>query len=256
MSDSNAEWWQAMFDPDWIKVYAYKNRDVRKEVSGLVQLLGLPLESKILDVACGDGRISLALARQGYRVTGLDCSGSLLDKARKKASRARLDIQWVQRDMREIEETEQYAAAVNVFTSFGYFLNEDDDLKALRSIHNALKKDGKFVTDLENLFFITRAAQICGGEPLYRPLDNYQGWVEEITTFDPVTQRVNMSLKIWFPQKGVQKCGTASYRSYSLVEMQKLLAASGFQIIDVYGDFKLSPYDLESERMILLCTKR
>ncbi len=255
VSKTNPEWWQEMFDTDWIKIFAYKNRDTRREVDGLVKLLGLPPRSKILDVCCGDGRVSLALARQGYHVTGLDYSQSLLEQARKRALKAGVDTQWVQKDMREIDIIGRYDAAINIFTSFGYFLSEEDDLRALQSIHKSLKKEGKLILDLENLFFISRAAQICGGEPMYRPLSRYQGWVEEVTLFDPSTQRVTMNLKIWFPEKGLQKAGTASYRSYSKIEMQRLLAQAGFQIQNVYGDFRLSPYELDSERMILLCTK-
>lgn len=255
VSRTGPEWWQEMFDIDWIKIYAYKNRDTRREVDGLTKLLGLPPKSTILDVGCGDGRVSLALARHGYQVTGLDCAQPLLDKARKRASQAGLDVQWILRDMREIDVIEHYDAAINIFTSFGYFLDDKDDIKALRSIHKALKKGGKLVLDLENLFFIARAAQICGGEPMYRPLDSYRGWVEEVTNFDPLTQRVIMNLKIWFPKKGTQKSGAASYRSYSRIEMEKLLAEAGFQILSAYGDFRLSPYELDSERMILLCIK-
>jgi ubiquinone/menaquinone biosynthesis C-methylase UbiE len=249
------EWWQEMFDPDWIKVYDYKKQDIRREVKALKQLLGLPRGGNILDVGCGDGRISLTLARQGYQVSGLDYSPSLLAVAAKKASRARLNIEWLKRDMRDIGIEAQFDAAIDIFTSFGYFLNEGDDIKALRSIHRALKPDGKLVLDIENLFFISQAVRSGNGGPTYRPIDNYQGWVEEITGFDPAEQRVNTSLRIWFPKKGIVKCGKASFRVYSLVEMKRLLGEAGFTVQNVFGDFGLNPYNLDSERMILLCVK-
>jgi 2-polyprenyl-3-methyl-5-hydroxy-6-metoxy-1,4-benzoquinol methylase len=252
---SAGEWWQDMFDPDWIQVYAYKNRDTRREANALKHLLGLSQGGKILDVCCGDGRVSLALARLGYQVSGLDCSPSLLAVAAKKASRAGLAVEWLQRDMREINIEGQFDAVVNMFTSFGYFLNEDDNLRSLQSFHHALKPDGKLVLDIENLFFVSRAAQIAGGEPMYRPVSRYRGWVEEITDFDPVEQRVTMSLKLWYPEKGIVKSGKASYRAYSLLEMRSLLKEAGFTVVSVFGDFGLNPYVQESERMILLCVK-
>lgn len=252
---AGSDWWQTMFDTDWIKIYAYKNRETRREASALKQLLGLPPGSKILDVCCGDGRISLALARLGYQITGLDYSSSLLAKAAGKASRAGLDIEWIRKDMREIGADGEYDAAVNIFTSFGYFPDETDDLKALQSINRALKKDGKLVLDIENIFFLSRAAQIAGGDPMYRPIDNYRAWLEEVTDFDPVEQRVNMSLWLWFPEKERVKTGQASYRAYTPVEIRKLLKKAGFTIQNLFGDFALNPYTLESERMIMLCVK-
>jgi SAM-dependent methyltransferase len=244
-----------MFDPDWIQVYGHKKYDTRREVAGLKQLLGLPGGGHILDVCCGDGRLSLAFARLGFKVTGLDYSPSLLARAAKKAARAGLTIEWLKRDMRDIGVEAKYDAAINIFTSFGYFLNELDDIKALKSIQRALKPDGKLVLDIENLFYISRPARISGGQPTYRPLGNYRAWVEETTEFDPLEQRVNISLRIWFPEKKIMKSGKASYRVYSLVEIKSLLKEAGLRVQNVFGDFGLSPYGLDSERMILLCVK-
>jgi ubiquinone/menaquinone biosynthesis C-methylase UbiE len=207
VSINDKEWWQAMFDTDWIKIFAYKNRDTRRESIALRSLLGLPDGSKILDVACGDGRISIALARLGYQVTGLDASKSLLESAQKKAKRAGLGIEWILGDIREIGISEQFEAAVSIFTSFGYFQNDSDNLKALKSISRALKTGGRLILDLENIFLIARAAQINGGEAIYRPIDNYRGWVEEITRLNTLDQRVEMSLRLWLPDKGMVKTG-------------------------------------------------
>jgi ubiquinone/menaquinone biosynthesis C-methylase UbiE len=244
-----------MFDTDWIKIFAYKNRDTRIEARAIRRLLGLPPGSKILDVACGEGRISIALARLGFRVTGLDASESLLQRAKQKALRAKMDIEWLQRDMREIGIDNRFDAVVNMFTSFGYFNSNSDNLKALQSMNKALKKSGKFILDIENIFFVARAAQISGSESIYRPIDNFKGWVEEVTDFNPLEQRVEMSLRLWFPERGIIKTGKASYRAFTFLEIRNLLEESGFLVHGVYGDFSLNNYRVDSERMVILSVK-
>lgn len=254
-NQAKTEWWQSLFDTDWNRIFAYKKRDAYREARAVEKLLGLSSESRVLDLGCGEGRISTVLARRGYQITGLDCSQSVLDKARKTALRANLDINWMQRDMSDIGISNYYDAVISIFTSFGYFESEGDDLKVLRSIHQTLKKDGKLLIDLDNIFFISRAAQIYGGETMYRPIENHRGWVEEITDFDPVDQRVKMRLRLWLPKYKSVKTAETSYRAYSLVELQNLLSSAGFVLDGVYGDFKLNRYELNSERMIVLCGK-
>jgi ubiquinone/menaquinone biosynthesis C-methylase UbiE len=253
--EAEPEWWQNLFDADWNKIFAYKKRDVQKESNSIVKLLRLPRGRRILDLGYGDGRISIALARLGYKVTGLDHSKSLLDKARQKALREDLEIEWLQGNMRDIGFTDSYDSAISIFTSFGYFPDETDDLKVLRSVIRGLKKGGKLIIDVENIFFVSRVAQTYGRERMYRPVENHRGWVEEITDLDPVLERVNMSLRLWLPKNRVVKTAQASYRIYTLPELRKLLEKAGFTFDRVYGDFRLSEYDLNSERMIVLALK-
>ncbi len=254
-SQSKMEWWQDLFDTDWSRIFAYKNKDAPKEAKAVEKLLGLLRGSKVLDLGCGEGRISMRLARRGYQVTGLDFSHTVLNKANKIALCSHLNIKWIQQDMREIDIHNQYDAVISIFTSFGYFEEESDDRKVLQSIYKALKSDGKLLIDLENIFFISRAAQIYGGEVMYRPIENYRGWVEETTDFDPVDQRVKIKLRFWLPKYKAIKTAQASYRAYTLVELRNLLISIGFVIYGVYGDFKLNEYSLDSERMIVLCGK-
>jgi len=249
------EWWRQLFDPDWVRIYSYKSKEAPREARAIARLLGLPFDSMILDLCCGDGRISVALARLGYRVTGQDLSEPLLDRARKRAQRAKVDVRWVQCDMREISTFNEFDAVINISTSFGYFEREEDDLKVLQSIGQSLKEGGKLILDLENIYFLARMAQLHGSEPMYQPLDNYDGWVEEVDRFDPVDHRMEISLRLWLQGGNLVKQGKATYRAYSLPELRKLLETTGFSIQGAYGDFQLQPYDLDSPRMIVLCQK-
>ena len=255
-TSSQSEWWQTCFDPDWIKIFAYKNQDTRREVQSIIKLLGLSPGAKILDLGCGNGRISIALAKLGYRITGLDYSSALLEDAAVKARRLKLNIEWVQGDMRDFSLPVQFDAVINIFSSFGYFLDDSDNLKMLRFINRSLKSSGKLILDLENIYLISRIARIYGGEALYRPLEKYRGWVEEITDFNPVDQRVYMHLRLMLPGYEKPRSARVSYRVYNLMELKSLLEQAELSFCNVYGDFGLHPYTLDSDRMILLCTKK
>ncbi len=86
-------------------------------------------------------------------------------------------------------------------------------------------------------------------------MEKHQGWVEEITDLNPVDQRVYMNLRLWLPGNKEIKAARVSYRIYTLVEIQSLLKQAGLSYHSVYGDFGLHHYALDSERMIVLCTK-
>jgi SAM-dependent methyltransferase len=107
--------------------------------------LGLKKGARVLDVCCGTGRHSIALARRGYDVVGLDATSEYLSVARKAA---RGQVRFVQGDMRAIPFKEEFDAALNMWTSFGYFERFSDDLKTLRSISRALKPGGRFLIDI------------------------------------------------------------------------------------------------------------
>lgn len=248
------EWWRRAFDEEWLEMFAHKVKDAPREGRAIQRMLGLPLGSKILDLCCGDGRIALQLARLGYDVTGLDLSLPLIQVAQRKAKRANLRIRWVHMDMREMEFSDRFDAIINVSTSFGYFLNESDNARSLRSAANALRKDGRLLLDLENVYYLAHMSRLYGTAPTYQPVNRFRGWLEETTFFAPVSHIVKMRLRLW--QKGrVVKDTGVRYRVYSLPEIRGMLESCGFHICNIHGDFRLQAYDVDSPRMIVVCEK-
>jgi len=157
-------------------------------------------------------------------------------------------------DMREIGFSDQFDAIINVSTSFGYFLNESDNTRSLHSTANALGNDGRFLLDLENVYYLAHMSSLYGTAPTYQPVNRFRGWLEETTFFDPVSHIVKMRLRLW--RKGrVVKDMRARYRVYSLPEIRSMLESCGFHIYSIYGDFGLQPYNVDSPRMIILCEK-
>jgi cyclopropane fatty-acyl-phospholipid synthase-like methyltransferase len=145
-------WFEEWFDsPLYEKLYV--DRD-EKEAARLIQLLEetLPLDekSKVLDLGCGRGRHSINLYEKGYKVTGIDLSEQAIETAREKAANQGLDgLSFKVCDMRNpLPET--FDAIVNLFTTFGYFLSDEENASVFDSVRKMLKPGGIFVLDFLN----------------------------------------------------------------------------------------------------------
>lgn len=148
-----AEWYEQSFGEDYLLVY--KHRDFQgayQEVQKMISWVKLPQGSSVLDLCCGMGRHSLALADAGYKVTGVDLSDVLLREARAADSEGR--VSWHQGDMRAVPLDERFDAVVNLFTSFGYFEQDEEQLSVLKEIHRLLKPGGRFIIDYLNPAYV------------------------------------------------------------------------------------------------------
>ena len=90
------------------------------EAGSVVDLAGLG-KGDILDLACGPGRHATALAKKGFRVTGVDLSSLLLQKAKDLARAEGGNVEWLREDMRRFVRPEAFDLVMSMFTSFGYF---------------------------------------------------------------------------------------------------------------------------------------
>lgn len=150
------DWFEDWFDSTlYEKLYA--NRD-QKEAQQLINLLEetIPLQphSKILDLGCGRGRHSISLARKGYHVKGIDLSERAIESAQEKAEGEGLEHVYFQvRDMRNpLPET--FDAILNLFTTFGYFLDDNENTRVLDSVVRMLGMNGTFVLDYLNPSYV------------------------------------------------------------------------------------------------------
>src|SRR5512146_3220849 len=131
---ASPDWWKTYFDAQYLLEYEPRfslERD-RHEVARLIEILGLPAGSRILDAPCGQGRHAHLLAEAGFRVNGLDFSSDLLRLARQRGEGARL--RYTRGDMRHLPPSwsGRFDAVINLFTSFGFFLDPNDDARVIR----------------------------------------------------------------------------------------------------------------------------
>jgi SAM-dependent methyltransferase len=126
------------------------------EAAFVLKKLKLKKGAALLDLCCGPGRHAAEFARMGMKVTGLDFSAEYLREAEARAKAKKVPLRLVRGDMRRIPFKGEFDAAVNLFTSFGYFPEFSDDIKTLRGVARALKPGGLFLIDVVNGAFVRK----------------------------------------------------------------------------------------------------
>ena len=157
------------------------------EVAQALALAGLtaPAGKAALDLCCGPGRHAVPLAQRGLRVTGVDRTALLLDRARERARLAGVDVELVQSDMREFRRPAAYDLALSLFTSFGYFAAPEDDLLVLRNVRESLRPGGVLVMDmmgkecLARIFQPTRSRTLADGRVLVERCEVVDDWTAD-----------------------------------------------------------------------------
>jgi len=217
------------------------------EVGNVISLLKLGQGAYVLDLCCGPGRHSLELARRGFQVVGVDRTSKYLEAARRQAEAEGLNVDFMQEDMRNFCRPDTFNAVLNLYTSFGYFENPEDDRKVLRNVHLSLKTGGKLLMDL-------MGKEVLAG--VFRERD----WHEENGVIFLEERKLNSGWSWvqarWIMIKGNErKEFTLSHRLYSGAELSSLLAESGFSSVELYGDLSGMPYDHTAKRLVALATK-
>jgi SAM-dependent methyltransferase len=225
----------AMFPPDRFEV-------ADQQVNQIVELIRFE-GATILDMCCGPGRHSTSFARRGFKVTGVDLSEFLLERARGRAAEFGVEAEWIREDMRRFHRPKAFDLACSLFTSFGYFEDEQDDLKVLRNVRDSLVPNGIFVIE------------ILGKERLARVWQNSQ--CNQLPDGSLVVQRPEVRAdwtrvrNEWILIKdGHTKSFHFEHTVYSGRELKDRLLQAGFGEVALYGDLEGKPYGLDANRLV------
>ncbi|MDP2950267.1 MAG: methyltransferase domain-containing protein [Chloroflexota bacterium] len=224
-------------------------QQTEQEVEFIVQVLRLPPGAAILDLCCGQGRHTMALAQQGFQMTGLDLSALHLRLARRTAKEAGVNVRWHRADMREIPWEREFDTAINMFTSFGYLESEEEDQKVLDGVARSLKPGGRFLIDTINWQWETRRHR----SPMRQELPD--GALYEWRTEIDLEQGRRRQYEVVTEEDGAKHEYVAETRLYSLEELSEMLQAAGLAFCRVWGDYGGHEYSLDSPRMIVLAEK-
>ena len=245
-----SEWFEN--EDFWTEIYPYmfpeeRFQSAEKEVEKILSLVAFS-GTHILDLCCGPGRHSTALAKRRFSVTGVDSTTFLLQKARALASERKLDVEFVQDDMRRFVRSLSYDLVLNMCTSFGYFDDKDEDLRVLSNIYESLKPGGVLVMDIVSKEWLAKVFAATSSE--VHPDGTLLVQRREI--FDDWTRIRNEWLLIRDEQVRSFKF---HHTLYSGQELKDRLLQVGFSNTQLYGDLEGSAYGTSAKRLIALARK-
>jgi len=240
-------WWDDFFSEFRPFFGMISRKATNAHVRYFMEKLNLKQGKKFLDCPCGIGRVGLPMAGKGIKVTGVDITQSYLDEFRAEARHKGLKVDLYRADMRRINFDSKFDAAGNLWTSFGYFEKESDNLLTLKKMYQALKPGGKFMLHVINRDWIMAN---------YQPHD----WEEsdgvkslEERHFDYHT---SINRGTWhFIKDGKERSCEVSIRMYSYHEMIAMFEKAGFREIEGYGSTKNEPVTRERMMMFVIGTK-
>jgi SAM-dependent methyltransferase len=244
-----ADWWKDFFDADYLKVYQDVDmQTAQKEADFVRKTLKLRRGQKVLDVCCGYGRHAVPLARAGLAVTGFDHSRFFLNKARREAKKARVNLTLVEGDVRAMSFDPVFDAAINMFTSIGFFESDEENYQLIERAAAALKPGGQFLLDTINRDMIVRHPQRRGWREI-------RGGVSlEAPSPDWCRSRLNVDRTLIFTN-GRRRKRSFSLRIYTLAEVVGMFERAGLEITKTFGNFDGSKYTLDSPRIIVVGRK-
>jgi SAM-dependent methyltransferase len=243
------EWWKTFFSGLVVDFWraAMPPEATKAEADFFARHLALAPGARVLDVACGDGRLALELARQGFRVTGVDISEDFLAAGRQSAGDQDLAVEWRLSDMRDLPWREEFDGAFCGGSSFG-FLGDAGDRDFVRAVARTLKPGARFAIDAVKAaeviapHFRERHAMDVGGirfeaENRYDPA---AGWMESRYT---LTRGDRNEVRF------------ARHRIYTCREVEAMLEEGGFGGIQGFGSLAGEPFEPGASRLIFVAVR-
>ena len=239
------DWFVSWFNSPYYHTL-YKNRDTSEAerfVDRLVKYLNPVKGSRALDLACGKGRHSKRLHNFGFEVVGVDLSDESIAEAKLSETDG---LEFFAHDMRYLFWNEHFDLVANLFTSFGYFHNSEDDQKTISSVADSLKTEGRFVIDFMNAVKVE---------------DNLVS--SEVKTIDGIRFEISRKVengiivkRIHIIDGDVELDFEEQVDALSLNHFQEYLRVAGLEIEDTFGNYQLEPFEEKSSDRLIIVAKK
>lgn len=239
--ETQKDWFVSWFDTSYYHTL-YKHRDdteAQEFMQNLVSFLNLNANDKILDLGCGRGRHSIFLNSLGFNMVGADLSKNSIKYAKQFENER---LQFVEHDMRNPFKS-KFNAILNLFTSFGFFENDQEDIDILVNIKNGLFPKGVAIIDFMNSNKVIKHLV-----------------AEETQTIDRITFHITRYVKDGFIVKEINFEADGEHHTFfekvkilNLEKINSYLNSVGFKIKHIFGNYQLDAFDENtSDRLILV----
>ncbi len=239
------QWFETWFNQQYYDML-YQHRDEDEAAAfldALITFLHPSPNSSMLDAACGKGRHASYLAEKGFEVTGIDLSFKNIREAKEDETNK---LSFFQHDMRNVFRVNYFDFIFNFYTSFGYFTDEKQDIKCIKSFASGLKKEGKLVIDFFNKDYIIKNLS----QDMSKKIGDYDFYISKKYEDGFIVKKIEVisALK--------KEVFYESVRAISHEQFLHYFNLCGLQLVQTFGDYKLNPFDINSsERLILVAQK-
>jgi len=232
--------------------YGYLTRDIAFW-HRIAKRYGAP----VLELACGTGRITIPFAKEGSDIFGLDISYSMLQQARRKATRNGVEIGWIQADYRDFHLSKLFSLIIISFNGLAHLYDFQDIVSFSSSVRRHLTEQGRFVID----FFNPRLELLIRDPGKRFPAGSYphpdgtgEVVVAESNLYDARTQ---INTLTWYYRIGEEEFREElKMRIFFPQELEALLHYNDFVVEAKFGNYDESPFTSTSPRQILVCRKK
>ena len=211
-------------------------------------------DARILELCCGTGRLTLPIAKDGYDISGVDYTSSMLEQAKVKASEGGLEVEFIEADIRTLDLPEKYDLIFIPFNSIHHLYKNEDLFKAFNVVKNHLKEGGLFLLDCfnPNIQFIVEGEKEQKEIAEYTTKDGREVLIKQIMRYENKTQ-INRIEWHYYINGEFDSIQNLDMRLFFPQELDSYLEWNGFNIINKFGGFEEEAFNDNSEKQIFVC---
>lgn len=245
MAEHKENWFSEWFNTKYYHIL-YQNRNDEEAqvfIKNLFDFLDVKENAFVLDAACGSGRHSVMVNNLGFKVLGVDLSDESILKANESKTAS---LSFEVADLREFKSEKAFDLVLNLFTSFGYFSHQEENLQVLRNFHMSLNEEGMLVLDFMNAYKVKKNLVPSETKVLDKIQFNITRKVEEKTIVKSIDFK---------DETGDQRSYQERVDGFELEDFKTMLTNTDFEICHIFGDYFLNEFNRESSPRLILLAK-